>query len=141
LLETPGPRAVASRFVSRDNPDPSARNIGKALDDAHLARSDVVLWNVVPHCVSSAEQNRNATASQIRGAIPDCQAFLDTLPRLAVVVFCGHSARRAIRFLWLPAHVSVLRTFHPGAQAYNHAHCRVDIHETFKRARRLMAQD
>jgi hypothetical protein len=43
LLETPGPQAVVSGFVSRDNPDPSAKNIGKVLDAAQFARSDVLL--------------------------------------------------------------------------------------------------
>jgi uracil-DNA glycosylase len=47
LLETPGPKAVASGFVSRDNPDPTARNLGLVLDEAGLLRSDVVIWNVV----------------------------------------------------------------------------------------------
>jgi hypothetical protein len=61
LLETPGPKAVASRFVSRDNPDPSARNLGRVLDDARLARADVVLWNVVPQCVSCATIRTIAT--------------------------------------------------------------------------------
>jgi hypothetical protein len=36
LLETPGPKAVASGFVSRDNPDPTARNLGLVLDEAGL---------------------------------------------------------------------------------------------------------
>jgi hypothetical protein len=34
LLESPGPRAVASSFVSRDNPDASARNMGCELERA-----------------------------------------------------------------------------------------------------------
>src|SRR5262249_31271696 len=96
LLETPGPKAVGSRFVSRDNPDPSARNLGRVLDDARLARADVVVWNVVPQCLSSTEQNRNASAAEIRDASPDLQAFIDRLPKLAVVVFCGRPAQRAI---------------------------------------------
>jgi hypothetical protein len=32
LQETPGPKAVGTRFVSRSNPDPTAQNSSKALD-------------------------------------------------------------------------------------------------------------
>jgi len=139
LLETPGPKAVASRFVSRDNPDPSARNLGRVLDDARLTRADVVLWNVVPQCVSTTEQNRNACVADIRDALPALQAFIDQLSKLAVVVFCGRSAQRASNHIDLPSGVQVLRTFHPGAMAYNHPAYRADIHATFERARRLIA--
>src|SRR6516162_8039324 len=76
LLETPGPKSVASGFVSCDNPDPSAANLAQALDDASLARSDVLLWNVVPQCLSTATQNRNASAAEILAAAPDLQAFI-----------------------------------------------------------------
>ena len=139
LLETPGPKAVASRFVSRDNPDPSARNLGRVLDDARLARADVVLWNVVPQCVSTTELNRNASAAEIRDALPALQAFIDQLPKLAVVVFCGRSAQRASNQVDLPSRVKVLETFHPGAMAYNRPTYRADIHATFEKARRLIA--
>ena len=139
LLETPGPKAVASRFVSRDNPDPSARNLGRALDDACLARADVVLWNVVPQCVSTTEQNRNVCAAKVRDALPALQAFIDQLPKLAVVVFCGRNAQRASNHIVLPSRVQVLKTFHPGAMAYNRPTCRADIHATFEKACRLIA--
>lgn len=131
LLETPGPRAVGSGFVSRDNPDLSARNIGWALDGAGFARTDVLLWNVVPYYVSSIDQNRNVTTPQIRNAISDLQAFVDRLPSLSVVIFCGRKAQKAKPHLRFPAHVRTLSTFHPGAQAYNHAKHRDHIHRTF----------
>jgi hypothetical protein len=137
LLETPGPQAVVSDFVSRDNPDPSAKNIGKVLDAAQFARSDVLLWNVVPYCVSTERQNRNATAAHIREAIPACQAFIERLQKLVAVVFCGRNAQRAQKSLRLPPSVIAFCTFHPGAQAYNNPRCRADIDETFQTARRL----
>jgi uracil-DNA glycosylase len=137
LLETPGPRAVVSGFVSRDNPDPSAKNIGKVLDAAAFARSDVLLWNVVPYCMSTQTQNRNATAAHIREAIPAGQAFIDCLPKLVAVVFCGRSAQRAQKSLRLPAGVLALCTFHPGAKAFNNPRCRTNINETFQVARHL----
>jgi uracil-DNA glycosylase len=71
LLETPGPKSVASRFVSRDNPDPSARNLASALDAASLARSDVLLWNVVPRC-ALAPRRKIATRAPAR-SVPQRQ--------------------------------------------------------------------
>jgi hypothetical protein len=109
------------------------------LDDARLARTDVVLWNVVPQCVSTTEQNRNACVADIRDALPALQAFIDQLPKLAVVVFCGWSAQRASNYVDLPSRVQVLRTFHPGAMAYNRPAYRADIHATFEKVRRLIA--
>ena len=82
LLESPGPKAVGSNFISRDNPDPSARNMGRALEHAGLSRRDTVLWNVVLHCVSTLDQNRNASVSAIAASAPDTQTFIDLLPRL-----------------------------------------------------------
>jgi len=137
LLETPGPRAVGSGFVSRDNPDPSARNMGKILDEAGFARSDVLLWNVVPYCISTETQSRHATTAHIREAIPACQAFIDCLPKLVAVVFGGRSAQRAQKSLRLQSGVVVFCTFHPGAQSYNNPLCRAHIHETFHAVRRL----
>ena len=111
----------------------------KALDEAGFARADVVLWNVVPQCISTADRNANASMAQIRAAAPDTQAFIDRLPNLAVAVFCGRSAQRAIPLLRLPPHVQVLSTFHPGARSYNRLECRNHVHETFRRARMLLS--
>jgi uracil-DNA glycosylase len=136
LLETPGPKAVATDFVSRDNPDPSAKNMGAALDQADLRRSDVVLWNVVPYCVSTADKNQQATAAQVRASAADTQAVIDRLPRLRVVVFCGRKAQLAIPYLRLKPGVEWRFTYHTGAQAYNHH--REEIHDTFREVARLL---
>lgn len=138
-LETPSPQAVNSGFVSRENPDYSAKNIGSELSSAGFARSDVLLWNVVPHCVSSADQNRNVTIAQIRGSISDSQTFVDSLPNLAVAVFCGRQAQRAVPLLHFLPKVCVLSTYHPGAQAYNHTKYRTHIRATFEQAHRLIS--
>lgn len=134
LLESPGPKAVVSDFVSRDNPDPSARNVGFVLKQAGLARKDVLIWNIVPYCVSTADKNRNATAADIRAAIADTQAWIDALPSLAVVVFCGRKAQQAIPHLHLSSRVHVFATFHTGAMAFNRPAYREHILQTFRAA-------
>jgi hypothetical protein len=139
LLESPGPKAVGSAFISRDNPDPSARNIGRLLDSAGLKRRDVVLWNVVPWAISTAEKNRNATAQDIRAAVPGTQAFIDALPQLVAVVFCGQSAQRAAALVGLPPGVQAFLTYHPGAQSYYHAHLREHMEGTYRKVAALLA--
>jgi uracil-DNA glycosylase len=131
FLDTPGPEAVKSEFVSSNNPDPTAENMGDAWKQAGLKRCHVLLWNVVPHYVS-----KDTTDAQVREAIPDTQAFIDKLRNLKVVVFCGHKALMAKKHLRLPPSVVALSTCHTGAMAYNHY--KRDIHDTFRTASRLL---
>jgi uracil-DNA glycosylase len=93
LLETPGPKAVASGFVPRDNPDPTARNLGLLLDDVGFLRSDVVTWNVgAIYCLSTADKNRSASLAEIRESLPALQAFCRSTTKA-----CGRSVLRAQR--------------------------------------------
>jgi uracil-DNA glycosylase len=84
LQVTPGPKAVGTQFVSQDNPDWTARNMKRTLGEAGFLRSDVVLWNVVPYCISTIDRNKNPTVAQIIEAIPYTQAFIDELKSLSV---------------------------------------------------------
>jgi uracil-DNA glycosylase len=92
LLESPGPKAVGTEFVSRDNPDPSARNMGRALDNAGFSRKEYVLWNVVPQCISTREQNRKPSRTQVGDAVADTLNFIRALKEPKVIVFCGRAA-------------------------------------------------
>ena len=135
LLETPGPRAVNSNFVSCSNDDPSARNMKAELECAGLSRREVVLWNVVPHCVSTQDKNANATMAQIKESVPDTQEFIARLPALKAIVFCGRRAQRARMFLTIPSDIELFETYHTGAMAYNHAEYRDHIQRTFRGVR------
>ena len=134
LQVTPGPKAVGTQFISQDNPNRTAHNMRLTLGEAGFLRSDVVLWNVVPYCVSTIDRNQNPTGAQIIEAIPYTQAFVDELKSLRVVVYCGRLAQRAQKYLRFPAGVHQLMTFHLGSQSFNHPRCRKDIQATFKRA-------
>lgn len=131
LLESPGPKAVGTKYISRDNPDPSARNMASALYECGISRSETVLWNVVPYCVSTIEANRNASSKQIREAIPYTQPFLDALPKLRAVVFCGRKAQLSARLLNFSENQKIFSTFHPGARSFNQRRCREHIYATF----------
>lgn len=132
FLDTPGREAAKSGFVSSNNPDQTAKNMGKAWKQAGLKRCHVLLWNVVPHCLST-----ESTKAQVREAIPDTQALIGRLGNLKVVVFCGLKAQWAKKDLRLPPGVVALCTYHTGGRAY-HGHYREDIHDTFRTASQLL---
>lgn len=138
LLESPGPKAVGTGFVSCDNPDASAQNMRRSLEEAGLKRSEVMLWNVVPYCVSSATKNKNASTKDIEKSAPLTQEFVGLFPNLQVVVLCGGKAVQALKFLYFPCRV--FATYHTGGMAYNQKSKRKNIQETFAEVRRLISR-
>ncbi len=97
LLETPGPGAERLRFVSRDNPTGTGRNLRRFLGEAGLARGDTVIWNAVPWVVHDpGARNRAVRAGEVREGAAMLPGFIDLLPRLAAVVAMGRVARGAV---------------------------------------------
>jgi hypothetical protein len=103
LLDTPGSEAKNSGFVSCNNPDDTAKYMRASWREAGLKRCRVLLWNVVPHCLEN-----DSTKKQVREAIQNTQAFIDKLPDLKVVVFCGEKAWSAKKYLTLSPSVVAL---------------------------------
>jgi uracil-DNA glycosylase len=95
LLEAPGPRAVASGFVSRDNPDETAKNWFELNAEAGLPRGRTVTWNVVPWYVGSGGRIRPATGRDVAAGLPHLRRLLALLPRLRAVALVGRKAQRA----------------------------------------------
>ena len=60
LLEAPGARAVASGFVSRNNPDETAKNFFELNREAGIPRRRTVIWNVVPWYIGTGTKIRPA---------------------------------------------------------------------------------
>jgi hypothetical protein len=135
FLETPGPKAV-NGLVSRDNLDPTARNFKSACDEVGLAREIMALWNVVPQCLSTPERSVNPTRAQIKAALPATLDFIGRFHNLRVIVFCGVSARYAMKKLDTGS-VKKLGTYHTGNRAFHRF--REHIRETFKAASELAA--
>lgn len=94
LLEAPGARAVDSGFISRNNPDETAKNFFLFNRDAGLDRRRTVLWNVVPWYVGTGDKIRPVTSEDIRDAEPALRTLLPLLPNLKVVVLVGQKAAR-----------------------------------------------
>lgn len=95
LLEAPGRRAVASGFISRNNPDETAKNFFELNRDAGISRRRTVTWNVVPWYIGTTTKIRAAKRSDIQHANDALRSLLALLPRLKAVVLVGQPAQRA----------------------------------------------
>jgi uracil-DNA glycosylase len=96
LLETPGPRGRAPRFVSCDNPTGTARNLRRFLAQAGIDRRAIVLWNVVPWLIHApGARNRAPREREIAAGLAELPGFLRLLPGLRGVVAAGRVAARA----------------------------------------------
>lgn len=93
LLQSPARSSPSPRFVSRDNPGPAQKNLGRFLAEAGIARRDSVLWNTVPW-VSNGPQKR-PSAADIRTGCAWLEDMLAYLPALRVVVLAGAVAAQA----------------------------------------------
>ena len=97
LLETPGPGTAPMRFVSRDNPTGTARNLAMFLDDAGVSRAGMVLWNTVPWIVHEpGARNRAARRAEIAEGLQLLPGFLELLPQLSVILLAGRVAAQAV---------------------------------------------
>lgn len=95
LLEAPGARAVASGFISRNNPDETAKNFFELNHEAGIPRRRTVTWNVVPWYIWTKTTIRPATRADIQAADLALRRLLALLPRLRAVVLVGRAAERA----------------------------------------------
>jgi uracil-DNA glycosylase len=95
LMEAPGRRAVESGFVSRDNPDETAKNIFEMSLSAGLNRQDCILWNVRPWFLGTATNIAPVQAADVREAEGELRWLLNRLPDLQCVALIGRKAQRA----------------------------------------------
>ena len=119
LLETPGPRAVRSGFVSRDNPDPTAKNLWQLMQDAGIPRQDTLLWNICPWYVGENGHILPVNAKDIRAARPYLSELLGLLPCLQKIVLIGIKAQSATGYLSSITSLSITPTYHMSALVFN----------------------
>ncbi len=121
LLEAPGAKAVVSGFISRNNPDETAKNFHELNFEAGIPREDTVTWNIVPWYIGSETRIRPAGKADIREGLPVLAHLLALLPRLRAVVLIGgkaHQAEPHVRGL-CPEH-GVFLSPHPSPLFVNH---------------------
>ncbi|MFT2720107.1 uracil-DNA glycosylase [Deinococcus sp. A31D244] len=116
LLESPGPAVSRSGFISMDNPDGTAENMLRLIEESHLDRHDLILWNVVPWQMSrkGVVTPKPTHHAQAR---PTTRHLLTLLPDLQAVMLVGRHAQRA----WTEIG-SDLKRFempHPSPQNFN----------------------
>ena len=99
LLEASGPRALASGFISRNNPDETAKNFMLLNEEAGMPRSRTVIWNIVPWYIGSGTRIRAATTQDIVEGWPYLERLLQLLPLVTVAVLIGRKAQRVRRKL------------------------------------------
>jgi len=116
LLEAPGPRAVGSGFISRDNPDPSARNFRALLATAGISRESSALWNIVPWYIGTGTKIRAATASDIEAGAVYLAPLFALFPCLRAVVLVGRKAQRARSRIEHLSSASIFELHHPSNQ-------------------------
>lgn len=95
LLEAPGPRAIASGFVSRDNPDETAKNFKVLNHEADSDRKQTVIWNIVPWYIGSGTKIRPASTGDVNAGASNLSRVLELLSNVRLVVFLGAPAANA----------------------------------------------
>jgi uracil-DNA glycosylase len=130
VLQSPTPRALATGFVSRDNPTGTAANLRRLMAEAGIPRADTVLWNAVPWVLARAPR-----LADIREGAPWLDRLLRLLPELRAVVFLGLDAQKGRRFVNLPPGVRAVASYHPSPNTLaGYPHYRPRIVEAFRAA-------
>ena len=94
LLEAPGPKAVESGFISRNNPDETAANTFKLNKEADIQRSDTIFWNIVPWYIGDGKQIRSANLKDIEEGFRYLDDLINLLPNLKAIALVGRKAQK-----------------------------------------------
>ena len=138
LLEAPGPKAVESGFVSRDNPDPTARNMNQLMTICGVPRWMTVLWNIVPWHVDRGGSLRPVNQEEINAGLGHLKSLRHLLPNLRAVVLVGGKARNARPAIEALFHTRVFACPSPSQRVLNvWPEKRGEIISVFRKAVRL----
>jgi uracil-DNA glycosylase len=119
LLEAPGLKATQSGFVSRNNPDETAKNIFELLNEIGLKREETVLWNIVPWYIGVNGKIRPATEVDIKEGWPFLEVLLKKLVNLKVIILVGRKAQRVYKKIDDFKKYRIFECFHPSPMYIN----------------------
>jgi hypothetical protein len=121
LFEAPGPRAKGSGFISRNNPDETAKNFFEFNKDViSLSRKRTASWNIVPWYIGDGSRIRPATLTDIEAGVRSLNSLLDLLPKLKGIVLFGKKAQRGSDLIAkLRPTVRLFESPHPSPQVVN----------------------
>ena len=109
VLEAPGPMAVKSEFISRNNPDETAKNWFELNEEAGIPRRRTISWNIIPWYIGIPDHILPARQKDIAEGWPYLCELIEKLPRLRIIVLVGRKAQRV---------ESRLRIFRPSLKVY-----------------------
>ena len=115
VLEAPGPKAVHSGFISRNNPDQSATNMFGLLTEARFRRDETILWNIVPWYIGDERHKkiRAAKREDIEEGLPYLYRLISLLPNLKAIVLVGKNAWKARSFIEEREKIQIFQSYHP----------------------------
>jgi len=123
LLEAPGPKAVVSKCISMNNPDPTARNFKKQIELAQISKGEIAIWNVVPWYIGKEENSykkiRAAKTTDIEQGVTYLSEIINKMPNLKCIVLVGEKARKAHVALSKITTARILSCHHPSGQSMN----------------------
>ncbi len=96
VLEAPGPQALKTGFVSRNNPSQTSSNLWRLTRAASIERKLTAVWNMVPWFIGKPNGLlRSATAADVISGLHYLRQLIALLPRLRVVALVGRAAGRS----------------------------------------------
>jgi uracil-DNA glycosylase len=120
VLEAPGRNAAKSGFVSRNNPDETAKNWLELNKQAGVDRKRTIMSNIVPWYIGSKEKIRPTSPEDIEDGWPYLLQLIDMLPQLRVVVLVGTKAQRiAKRLSMTHPSLHLMKCPHPSPKFVN----------------------
>jgi uracil-DNA glycosylase len=99
IQQAPGRKAIETGFVSRNNPDETARNMFEICREAGIDRKLTVLWNVVPWYVGTGKTVGTVTRGEVASGLERLPGLLELLPKVRTVVLLGRKAESAASHL------------------------------------------
>ena len=121
LLEAPGPNAVKSGFISRNNPDETAKNFFTILQEVGIPRSKTIIWNVVPWYIGTGQKIRPANTNDIYQGWSSFDNLMQILTNVKTIVLVGKKAQSVkTRIEEEYKHINIVECFHPSPMFINH---------------------
>jgi uracil-DNA glycosylase len=134
LLEAPGPNAVKSGFISRNNPDETAKNMFQILEDVGIPRNETILWNIVPWYIGNIEKIRPANTKDITQGWYYLKRLIQLLPYVDTIVLVGRKSQKIKKQIVKEyTNLKIIECFHPSPMFINH-----DINNRNKLTEQLM---
>jgi uracil-DNA glycosylase len=122
LLEAPGKMAVKSGFISRNNPDGTAKNFLRINNKVNIPRETTVTFNIVPWYLGNNNQTkiRPAGFDDILKGAQYLDKFIQMINQLEIVVLMGKPAEMAAILLSVKyPNLKIIRLPHPSPRYLN----------------------